>query len=319
MARNFTIPLMGIFCFLLMSCGEKADSKNGPEPGETTAIGGTSYRASWDYDKTAASEFFEVLPNFDQLEFNNIGVMFSDEDISKYFIPGDRDWERSDMAETFSYIGVELEDVLQAIAGVEVFSSKPKCNVNIMQFPGEKAEELHKGLEQDNFTITNVQDVNLYTPKKWRDSSLSKMTYAFFADKLIIGDAASVEIIVNAFAGSYEGPTLRDQNNMKTVWDKLPDGFSIHVAIGNEHSYVYGMPVESWGDSTVKIDHESAEEIFIAKFATEAEATSKKDQIVNNINQFAALTGRKLSVAEVTTSKSMVIIYIKAPLKDVVF
>ena len=319
MARNITIPLLGIFCFLLMSCGEKADTKNGPVPGETTGTGGTSYRASWDYDKTAANEFFEVLPDFDQLEFNSIGVMFTDKDISKYFIPSDRDWERSDMAETFSYIGVELEDVLQAIAGVEVFSSKPKSNANILQFPGEKAEELHKKLEQDNFTITKVQDVNLYTPKKWEDGSLSKMTYAFTADKLIIGDEASVEIIVNAFTGSYEGPTLSDQNNMKTVWDKLPDGLSIYVAIGNEHSYVSGLPVESWGESTVKIDHESAEVIFIAKFSTEAEATSTKHQIAHNINQFAALTGRKLSVAEVTTSESMVIIYINAPLVDVIF
>ncbi|MHC4168207.1 MAG: hypothetical protein ACYSWQ_14720 [Planctomycetota bacterium] len=269
--------------------------------------------------KPVAVEFLKVLPSADSFEFSNAAVMFSDKHLKPHAIPSKGDWQRSDMAEVLGRVGAKLEDVLQARSGVEVSTRKLKSNAVILQLPKRIIQKLKNDIVRSNFDIRKVGDIEIFTPGVELGKSLGKVSYALIADKLITGDADTVDEIVKAFSGAYKGSTIYYRESIRSVWEELPDGFSITVAIGNKHSYISGLPAISYGKSTRKINKELAEEVFIANFPTPEEADSARKKIEENIHGFATVTGRDMSVKEVKLINNMVIIRTRVALKDVTF
>jgi hypothetical protein len=269
--------------------------------------------------KPVAVEFLKVLPSAESFEFSNTATTFSDKHLKPYAIPSKRDWQRSDMAEVLGRVGAQLEDVLQARSVVEVSTRRLKSNAVILQLSEEIIQKLKNDVNKSNFDIRQVGDIEIFASRVELNKSLSKMSYAFIADKLITGDANTVDEIVKAFSGVYNGSTIYNRESIKSVWEKLPNGFSITVAIGNEHSYIWGLPAISWGVSTRKVNKEFAEKVFIANFPTREEANSARKKVEENIHGFATMARRDMSVKEVKLFNNMVIIRIRTALKDVIF
>lgn len=276
-------------------------------------------RAPDSNSKIAALEFLKILPSADSFEFSNASIMFSDEDLRPYAVPSTQDWQRSDMAEVLGRIGGRLEDVLQAHSVVEVSTRRLKSNAVIIQLSDEVIRRLKNDVDKTNFDIRNLANIEVFTTRVPLAKALGKMSYALIADKLISGDLETVDEIVRAFSGSYTGPITYDNEKIKSIWEQLPDGFSMTVAVGNEHSYVWSLPAISYGESTMKINKKYAEEVFIANFSTAEEASSAIKKIENNIRSFGNTTQRDISVRNARLSKNMVIVRIRIALSDVTF
>ena len=269
--------------------------------------------------KVEANKLLKTLPPADSFEFINTGITSSDEHLRIHAVPSEHDWQRSDMAEVLGHIGAQLKDVLQAGSITEVSRRKLNSNAVIVQLSNAAIQRLKDGLDRTNFDISNVDAIEVFAAKTDPAIKLGRMSYAFIEDKLIIGDAQTVEQIVKALSGTYRGPHILDDEHVKSVWEQLPDGFSMSVAIGEEHSYVSGLHAVSHGESTKKLNKNYVEGTFIANFTDAQQAASAVEKIEGHIRYFANVTERNISVEQARASGNMVIVRTKTALSDVIF
>jgi hypothetical protein len=269
--------------------------------------------------KASATDLLKKLPSATTFEFSNTAFAFSDRNLRAKAVPSERDWLRSDMAEVLGTVGADLEDMLQARSAVEVSTLQLASNAVILTFPQRVIDRLAKKLDRADFEISQTDAVEIFAARRDAGKQLGRMSYAFLDDKLISGDAPTVEQIVEALRGSYEGPTIYENEHIKAVWDRLPDGFTMTVAEGNEHSYLSNLSAVAWGESTRKLDSHYAEETFLANFPTAQQAASASRQIEEGVRSFADLTGRDISVKDTSISGSFVTVRIKTALADLIF
>lgn len=260
--------------------------------------------------KEAATVFMKTLPAVDYFEFNNLAFVLSEKDIKPYVVPSQKDWEKSDMGETFGYIGLGLDDAFRATCIVE-------ADAAVLEYPDGEIEHIFANVNRQEFETSRTSGIEILTKK---EGAMFGLSYAVVQNKLIIGHKSDVARIVTAYVEGLKGSSIIDQEEVKPLWDKLPEGFTLSIGVGNEHSFVYGLSqVKAWADSTTKIDNKFAKETFIAKCTTAEEANAVKDEIVENILSFSRLTGRTRSVEQVSISENMVIIQSKIALKDIIF
>jgi hypothetical protein len=274
------------------------------------------------YDsKSIPNKFLEIVLVTNFFEFYDMAMIQSDKQLKINAIPNKSNWEESDIAKLLRYIGLDFEDRLSVQSIVKLSTQKSQDFTVIYQFPKKTFKKSKGYLNENNFIITPKEGFDIYTSKV-ELTNTGKMSYSFIADKLIIGDISTVNQIASILSGSNKGSVIYSQEYqkyIKPVYGYLPNGFSMVIAIGNEHSYISDLPAISWGESTRKLDQEYAEIVFVANFETSNEAASAKDKIIENIQSFGGFTGEIIPIKKASCYKNVIVIYFKTKLKDVIF
>lgn len=242
--------------------------------------------------KEAAIALLKKLPQFQQFEWNLIRYAVHDPDMNAFAQPDEEKWAASDMGEICNELSLSRDKTFSAEWAAELSGSDKRwCAVWTWDDPR---------------TISPVREY----------SELSKAVHvARVKGSLLFGNERSVKEVASAIGGTKPRQTMWDDPIISEIWEALPPGFSMVVGTGTEHTFVYemGERVQGWGQSTTKLDAESARVTFAALCAS-SEIT---EDVLGDMS--ALLTDLSIKPDSEETRGSLVIVSFKQPLSRIPF